>query len=95
MRGKPLYRLRGNPLPLNVLFLVSLFDDDPAPAEREAALREAESAVEEVAEQGQPVELSPRRATLRRIQHELADRHRLPSESRGVEPFRRVVIFPR
>ena len=57
-------------------------------------MREVESAVHEVMEQGQPIELTPRRSALRRAQHELAGQHHVPSESRGVEPFRRVVIFP-
>ena len=57
-------------------------------------MREVESAVHEVRAQGQPVELAPRRSALRRAQHELAGQHRLSSESRGVEPFRRVVIYP-
>jgi predicted RNA-binding protein Jag len=41
-----------------------------------------------------PVELAPRDRPLRRLQHELAERHRLATESRGDEPYRRVVVYP-
>jgi hypothetical protein len=92
--GRPVYSLRGNTITQMEKFLHSMFDVDGGGGEREAAVQEATSAVEEVRERGQPVELTPRRAPLRRVQHELAGQHRLPSESRGVEPFRRVVIFP-
>ena len=94
-RGKPLYTLRTNTIVQIEKFLLGVFREDAsAVAEQQAAMREVESAVHEVMEQGQPVELTPRRSALRRAQHELAGQHHVPSESRGVEPFRRVVIFP-
>ncbi|MGH2401051.1 MAG: R3H domain-containing nucleic acid-binding protein [bacterium] len=43
----------------------------------------------------QPVELSPQNSYVRRLQHQLIQRYGLASESRGEDPFRRVVIFPR
>ena len=94
-RGKPLYTLRTNTIVQIEKFLLGVFREDAsALAEQKAAMREVESAVHEVMEQGQPIELTPRRSALRRAQHELAGQHHVPSESRGVEPFRRVVIFP-
>ena len=44
-------------------------------------------------EQGHPVELSPQNNHLRRLQHELVERSGLASQSRGQEPYRRVVVF--
>jgi predicted RNA-binding protein Jag len=40
------------------------------------------------------VELSPQDSFVRRLQHEVAERAGLVSESKGREPFRRVVIYP-
>ena len=40
------------------------------------------------------MELAPQGNYLRRLQHQLVERSGLVSESRGEEPFRRVVIFP-
>ncbi len=71
-----------------------------APAESEkldkvkVALQEAEQAIEDV-ETGSAgtVELSPQSAYIRRLQHLIAQRHNLASESAGKEPERRVRIF--
>jgi predicted RNA-binding protein Jag len=38
------------------------------------------------------VELEPQNSYIRRLQHQLADRYNLHSESRGDEPHRRVRI---
>ena len=57
-------------------------------------LQEAEAAIREVLDQAQPVELTPQNNYLRRMQHQLAERYGLTTESRGVEPHRRVVIYP-
>jgi hypothetical protein len=40
------------------------------------------------------VELSPQRAYIRRLQHEIAQRYNLSSRSLGREPERRVRILP-
>lgn len=39
------------------------------------------------------VELTPRSSYIRRLQHQMADRYNLRSESRGDDPNRRVKIF--
>ncbi|MBI3944504.1 MAG: AAA family ATPase [Armatimonadetes bacterium] len=58
----------------------------------DAAVREAEEAVERVLAVDEPVELLPQSASLRRLQHLVADQYRVRSESVGTEPNRRVRI---
>ena len=62
--------------------------------EHEVALREVEDAIDEVLQAAHPVELSPQESYVRRLQHEVVERAGLVSESKGREPFRRVVIYP-
>jgi predicted RNA-binding protein Jag len=57
-------------------------------------MTEAEEAIHAVLQQDRPVELAPQRAYIRRLQHELAQRFNLTSQSRGREPQRRVRIMP-
>jgi stage III sporulation protein SpoIIIAA len=93
-RGVPLHLVRGNTVTQLEGFVRSVFDLRQADGDEAAALEEAEQAVEAVLESHRPVELAPRERTLRRLQHELAERHRLATESRGDEPYRRVVVYP-
>ena len=59
------------------------------------ALEEARLAVEQIViPKGQPVELLPRPATVRKMQHELVEHYRLKSNSFGEEPNRRLRIYP-
>ena len=59
------------------------------------ALEEARLAVEQIViPQGQPVELLPRSAKVRKMQHELIEHYRLKSDSFGDEPNRRLRIYP-
>ncbi|MEL6136247.1 MAG: R3H domain-containing nucleic acid-binding protein [Cyanobacteria bacterium J06628_6] len=59
------------------------------------ALEEARLAVEQIViPKGQPVELLPRSAKIRKMQHELAEHYRLKSLSFGDEPNRRLRIYP-
>ena len=59
------------------------------------ALEEARLAVEQIViPQGQPVELLPRNAKVRKMQHELVEHYRLHSDSFGNEPNRRLRIYP-
>ena len=58
------------------------------------AMSEAEDAIHTVMSQARAVELTPQRAYIRRLQHELAQRFNLSSQSRGREPQRRVRILP-
>jgi len=61
-------------------------------ADEDQALREAKDAIERVAELGEPVELMPQNAYLRRLQHQMAEQADLVSSSVGAEPRRRVRI---
>jgi hypothetical protein len=61
-------------------------------ADEQLALREAEEAIERVIELGEPMELMPQNAYVRRLQHELAQQFHLDSISVGAEPRRRVRI---
>jgi stage III sporulation protein SpoIIIAA len=59
------------------------------------ALEEARLAVEQIViPKGQPVELLPRSAKVRKMQHELVEHYRLQSDSLGEEPNRRLRIYP-
>jgi stage III sporulation protein SpoIIIAA len=94
-RGAPLHLLRSNTVPQMEKFLRSMFPEGGPARDREAAVADAREAAVEVVHEGRPVELPPRGSHLRRLQHEVATEHHLQSESRGVEPYRRVVIYPR
>ncbi len=91
-RGIPFHVIRGNTVTQMEHFLRELFGEDLDG--RAMALREAEEAVGEVYEGGVSVELSPRPGHLRFLQHQVAERYGLTSESKGSEPYRRVVIVP-
>ena len=59
------------------------------------ALEEARLAVEQIViPKKQPVELLPRSANVRKMQHELVEHYRLRSTSFGDEPNRRLRIYP-
>jgi stage III sporulation protein SpoIIIAA len=76
--------------PDNLALLYSDGDDDEI-----EALEEARLAVEQIViPKGQPVELLPRSAKVRKMQHELVEHYRLKSTSFGEEPNRRLRIFP-
>jgi len=73
---------------------LSLFSQDGEEDELEA-LEEARLAVEQIViPKGQPVELLPRSAKVRKMQHELVEHYRLKSSSFGEEPNRRLRIYP-
>jgi len=59
----------------------------------EQALAEAEAAVEKVKSGEESVELSPQSAYIRRLQHLIAERNALSSQSTGKDPNRRVRIY--
>ncbi len=59
------------------------------------ALEEARLAVEQIViPKGQAVELLPRSSSIRKMQHELVEHYQLRSDSYGVEPNRRLRIYP-
>lgn len=71
-----------------------MFDTDTT-AREQYALEEAEQAIAHVLRYGEPLDLTPQNAYIRRLQHELIARHNLRSESVGREPRRRVRVLPR
>jgi predicted RNA-binding protein Jag len=86
--------VRSNTITQMENFLSAIFGVDDPQAGDEEALREVEEGIDEATEQGHPVELSPQNNHLRRLQHQIGERYGLASESKGEEPYRRVVIYP-
>jgi stage III sporulation protein SpoIIIAA len=58
------------------------------------AVREAETAIQRVLVEGVIIELAPRTASLRKVQHRIVARHHLMAVSEGREPHRHLVIHP-
>lgn len=107
-RQIPVHLVKSNSIPQITRALQRLLDmdDNPAAVDLELfshnggddeleALEEARLAVEQIViPKGQPVELLPRSARIRKMQHELAEHYRLKSLSCGDEPNRRLRIYP-
>nr|WP_026072413.1 R3H domain-containing nucleic acid-binding protein [Nodosilinea nodulosa] len=107
-RQIPVHLVKSNSIPQITRALQRLLDMDDNPAavdlglfshsggdDELEALEEARLAVEQIViPQGQPVELLPRSAHIRKMQHELAEHYRLKSLSCGEEPNRRLRIYP-
>jgi stage III sporulation protein SpoIIIAA len=96
--GVPVYVLRSNTQGQMENMLSDIYnlgpvsngDGDPVTG----ALLETEQAIERVINgAADAVELAPQSSFIRRLQHQLADRYNLTSESRGKEPNRRVKIY--
>src|SRR6516162_6902277 len=79
-RGLPMHVIKSNTLSQIEAVLRGIFG--------------VEDAISEVMASAQPVELSPQNSYIRRLQHQLVQRFGLASESKGTDPFRRVVIYP-
>jgi stage III sporulation protein SpoIIIAA len=92
-RGLPVFVLKTNTLVQMQQALLSLASS-PSMDPVLSAMTEAEEAIHAVMSEDRPVELTPQRAYIRRLQHELAQRFNLTSQSRGREPQRRVRIMP-
>lgn len=92
-QGTPVYVLRKNSPPQVEQFVRGLSRRNGGRVSLETALQEAQEAVERVW-QGEPyVELNPQSSYVRRLQHQLAGRYNLESQSVGREPERRVTVF--
>jgi len=91
----PIYVVRSNTLPQmrQLLDTIYLTDSTDKKDLLKIALDEAEEAVIMVKSSQQVVELSPRSAYIRRLQHLIAERNDLSSRSLGKEPDRRVRIY--
>jgi stage III sporulation protein SpoIIIAA len=90
--GIPIYVLKTNTIIQMENLLASLFDLEADPSE--AALHETAEAIGLVQASGNPMELAPQNAYVRRLQHQMAERNSLMSRSRGTEPNRRVELLP-
>jgi stage III sporulation protein SpoIIIAA len=104
----PIYILKSNTVAQMESALADVFNIDPpvsAPAETEgamdldsdpvkSAIYQTEEAISKVMEGGQAIELPPQNSFIRRLQHQMAERYNLVSQSKGREPFRRVRIYP-
>jgi len=91
----PIYVLRSNPPPqirqlLNTIYPIHSTDRADS---INIALSEAQEAVNQVKNGQEGVELSPQSAYIRRLQHLIAERNELSSQSTGKEPGRRVRIY--
>ena len=91
-KGTPVHVLRKNSLPQVEQFIRGLGGRNGARASLDGALQETQDAVERVWEGELSVELSPQRSYIRRLQHQLANRYNLQSQSIGREPIRRVTV---
>jgi len=91
----PIYVLRSNTPPqirqlLNTVYPAALYEKESS---FKRALDEAKGAVEQIKDGQQTVELSPQSAYIRRLQHLIAERNSLSSQSTGKDPERRVRIY--
>lgn len=107
-QGVPVYVLRNNTISQMERQLANIFhlkldlqeqtywddDEEPEPLSLEDALLETEVAITQVINGERPdVELNPQNSYIRRLQHQMADRYNLRSESHGSDPYRRVRIY--
>jgi len=91
IQGIPVYAIRGNSLQQLRHCLDSIYTG-PRDEVMDSAMEEAMTAIEQVKNGREEVELSPQNAFIRRLQHLLAERHDVNSLSAGREPGRRVKI---
>ena len=91
----PIYVLKSN-TPTQIRHLLNTLYPSAAATRDNSfklALEEADEAVEQVKDGAETVELSPQSAYIRRLQHLIAERNALSSQSTGKDPNRRVRIF--
>jgi len=91
----PIYVLKSN-TPHQIRQLLNTIHPSPKTDRSDSfklALNEAEEAVERVKGGEETIELSPQSAYIRRLQHLIAERNALSSQSTGKDPNRRVRIY--
>jgi hypothetical protein len=93
----PVYVLKSNTPNQISQLLTTIYPDARRPEVKQDpvanAVEEAQSAVEQIKEGDEIVELHPQSAYIRRLQHLVAEQNALPSDSTGRDPNRRVRIF--
>jgi hypothetical protein len=92
MAGIPIYALKSNSIAQMRQCLDTIYHKGETGAVK-LALKEAEEGIAQVSNGQQAVELAPRSAYIRRLQHLLAEHHGFNSCSLGAEPDRRVKIL--
>jgi stage III sporulation protein SpoIIIAA len=93
----PIIGIGGNTYAQIVARLNDLYDTpgtDGQQSPRDIAIGEAKDAAQRVMQGVTPVELRPQMKSLRRLQHQVAERYHLKSFSVGREPNRRVKLVP-
>lgn len=102
-RQVPIYVVKSNTMPqlqkalreaLHLDSELGAVDIEGDVDETEIALEEARQVIGRVMDRLEPIELSPRKAYIRRLQHQLVERFNLSSRSIGDEPMRRLRILP-
>jgi stage III sporulation protein SpoIIIAA len=91
--GIPVYVLKSNTVVQIQQCLASLFELDVPVDPVSVAMDETQEAIDSVLAEHEPVDLAPQNAYIRRLQHQMAERHNLASRSEGREPYRRVKIY--
>jgi hypothetical protein len=96
-QGVEFFTIKSNTVSQIEFFLQEHFpsrvNQDPEQELLDLVLNEAEDAIVQVQRGSRSIELSPQNSYHRRLQHELIQEHGLRSESRGREPFRRVIVL--
>ncbi len=94
-RQTPVYIVKANTIPQIQKSLREVMHlDVQYVSDEDDALKEARLAIDKALEGGGNIELKPRSAPIRRLQHELVERYQLKSQSVGEEPNRRVCVYP-
>ncbi len=91
----PIYVLRSN-TPTQIRQFLNTIHGTSEPTKPDSlnhALNEAKEAVNLIKSGQQEIELSPQSAYIRRLQHLIAERNGLSSQSSGKDPQRRVMIY--
>jgi stage III sporulation protein SpoIIIAA len=95
-RGMPIYVLRANTVNQIEQFLAEIFNLSEENAQYqnlEGTIQQTQAAIDAVMNGERYIDLPPAASTVRRIQHELARKAELVSQSYGREPYRRVRIY--
>lgn len=96
MVGVPVYVLKNNTIAQMQSALAGIYEIGRPERDSESyALEEAEQAIAQVLNHSRSTEVKPQSSHVRRQQHALAERYNVGSRSRGREPHRRVLFFPR
>lgn len=95
-RGMPIYVLRANTVNQIEQFLAEIFnltEDTSQYQNMDGTIQQTQAAIDAVLNGERYIDLPPAASTVRRLQHELARKAELVSQSYGREPYRRVRIY--